>query len=92
MMNRRDLAPCFFVSSAALLVRVLVLEMYHAKSDSVCSGPWLAFHEEAWDGKAHCCDDQDDVDDVERCLDAGIEETHCWTAMRLSSLLRCRCC
>ena len=65
--------------------------MYHAKRNSVGSGPRLAFHEEAWNGKAHCCDSKDDVDDVERCLDARIEETHCWIVMRFPSLSRDGC-
>lgn len=76
-----DLAPYVCVSAAALLVWIVSLEPYHAKGNGVGSGPRLAFHEEAWNGKAHCCDDKDDVDDVKRCLDARIEETHCWIVM-----------
>lgn len=76
-MKMRDLAPCLCVNSVALLMWIISMKIYHAQSDGVRSGSWLAFHEEAWNGKAHCCDDQNDVDDVERCLDARIEETHC---------------
>lgn len=46
----------------------------------------MAFHEEARDGETHCCDNKDDVDDVERRLDARIEETHCWIVMRFRDL------
>jgi hypothetical protein len=85
-MKIRDLAPYCHVSPAALHVWIVSSRIYHAQSNGVCSGSWLAFHEEAWNGRAHCCDDKNDVDDVERCLDARIEETHCCILMRFSSL------
>ena len=85
-MKMRDLAPYVCVSAAALLVWIVSLEPYHAQGDRVCSGSRLTFHEEAWNGETHCCDDKDDVDDVERCLDARIEEGHCCIVMRFSSL------
>jgi hypothetical protein len=54
-MKMRDLAPYLHVSSVA--VWILLMGTYHAQSDGVCSSSWLAFHEEAWNGETHCCDD-----------------------------------